>query len=156
MWLTETKIARHLSTYNNGSLSNAWHKAKLCYKWIHFLFSHIFGACKNHAWNPGTGCGQAASAVEQSWTRIMIILLRNSLVWLWSNPFIGPQGGAVVLFELLKPVPKTYCSKKRKKTNGRKGKVGFYKFLNFMTALQQWNVHSICWEVSTANMHWAY
>lgn len=33
------------------------------------------------------------------------------------------------------------------------GKGGFYKFLNFMTMLQQWNVHSICWDVSTENMH---
>ena len=37
-----------------------------------------------------------------------------------------------------------------------KGKGRFYKFLNFMTMLQQCNVHSICCEVSTENMHWAY
>lgn len=37
-----------------------------------------------------------------------------------------------------------------------KGKGRFYKFLNFMTLLQQCNVHSICCEVSTENMHWAY
>lgn len=36
------------------------------------------------------------------------------------------------------------------------GKGAFYKFLNFMTVLHQWNVHSICWDVSTENMHWAY
>jgi hypothetical protein len=38
----------------------------------------------------------------------------------------------------------------------QKEKGRFYKFLNFMTILQQWNVHSICCEVSTENMHWAY
>lgn len=37
-----------------------------------------------------------------------------------------------------------------------KGKGRFYKFLNFMSMLQQCNVHSICCEVSTENMHGAY
>lgn len=38
-----------------------------------------------------------------------------------------------------------------KRRGGREG-AALYKFLNFMAALQQRNVHSICWEVSPANM----
>lgn len=120
-----------------------------------FPFSHVFLTSEIMLGTPGTDCGQVSSAVEQNCES----LVRNSLVWLWSNPVLGPQGGAVALFSAIEANGensggKYTVAKKGGKTMVRK--VEFYKFLNFMTALQQWNVHSICWEVSTANMHWAY
>lgn len=68
----------------------------------------------------------------------------------------GGHGGALWLCSgLPKPVGgrglKIYCSQA-----GCKGKGRLYKFLDFMTVLHQRNVHSICWDVSTANMQWAY
>lgn len=83
--------------------------------------------------------------------------LRRKPAWRGSHPPRRPQGGAVALLRAASAAggggegEKYTVAKRRWKGKGR-----FYKFLNFMTMLQQWNVHSICCEVSTENMHWAY
>lgn len=73
------------------------------------------------------------------------------------HPPRRPQGGAVALLRAARACRGggeggKYTVAKR----WWKGKGRFYKFLNFMTMPQQCNVHSICCEVSTENMHWAY
>lgn len=67
-----------------------------------------------------------------------------------------PQGGAVALLRAAAAGGGGAGGKGAAAKRGRKGRGGFYKFLNFMAVLQQWDVHSICWDVGTENMHWAY
>lgn len=72
------------------------------------------------------------------------------------HPPRRPQGGAVALLRAARAGGGGEGGKYTVAKRRWKGKGRFYKFLNFMTLLQQCNVHSICCEVSTENMHWAY
>lgn len=74
----------------------------------------------------------------------------------WKPSPRRPQGGAVALLRAARAGGGGEGGKYTVAEQRWKGKGRFYKFLNFMTMLQQWNVHSICCEVSTENMHWAY
>lgn len=70
-----------------------------------------------------------------------------------------PPGGHRGALWLCSGLPKPSAGAGRKRhpsLAGCKGKGRFYKFLNFMTMLHRWNVHSICGDVGTENMHWAY